>query len=600
VYTLVCLMAGAGIAVGLAWNLWRKPPTAPQVVRFTIKPGPNETLAPGPSPDIAFSPDGTSLAYTVVRGGRQQFYLRRVADLEAKPISGTEDARGAPVFSPDGQWLAFLQASKWKKVPLTGGPPVTMFDYPLGGAWAAAWGPDNTLVFGLYPAGMARVPAAGGRLQNVPILDPQKNERWGGSPQWLPGGKAVLFGMRTADVDSFNDYRTAVYSFQTGQRKILIEGGVRGTYLPPGYLVHVRGGTFLAAPFDLAKLAATGPPVPVLDGVYQNAVNGGAKFAISENGSLAYVPGGEVAGARKAVWVDRQGKEQPLPLPLRSYLHPRISPDGLQLAIEVEGPNHDVFTYDLTRGTLTKVTFDGSSHWPLWTPDGRRLTFRIGMPAPFTMWAMPADRSGPKERLTTIGAQQSAGSWSPDGRVVAFTQVSPETAGDIYVVAMDGERKPRAFAQTKFNEGSPRFSPDGRWIAYSSNESGRNEIYVQEYPGPGAKIQISTEGGTDPVWKPNGGELYYRKGEKMMVVAVATSPAFSAGKPGVLWEGRYNEGQNSMCGPPGAGSSNYDVTSDGQRFLMVKEGEQDGPPTEIRVVLNWFEEVKRIVESKKI
>jgi Tol biopolymer transport system component len=462
----------------------------------------------------------------------------------------------------------------------------------------AAWGPDNTLVFGVSPAGMARISAAGGPLQNVPILDPQKNERWVGGPQWLPDGKAVLFSMRAADVDSFNDSCLAVYSFQTGQRKILIDGQ-GGKYLAPGYVVSLRGGTFFAAPFDLSRLAATGPPVPVLDDIYQNAASGTSKFAISPNGSLAYVPGGEVAGARKMVWVDRQGEEQPLPLPPRSYLHPRISPDGLQLAIEVEGPNHDVFTYDLTRGTLTKLTFDGSSHAPLWTPDGRRLTFRVGMPDPFTMWTMPADRSAPKERLTTIGSQQSAASWSPDGRVVAFTQVDAETKGDIYVVAMDAERKPRAFARTGFNEGSPRFSPDGQWIAYCSNESGRNEVYVQEYPGPGPKLQISTEGGTDPVWKARGGELYYRNGEKMMMVAVGTKPTFSAGSPGMLWEGHYNEGRNSVCGAPGAGSSNYDVASDGRRFLMVKESAQDAPPQEIRVVLNWSAEVKQILESKK-
>ena len=320
---------------------------------------------------------------------------------------------------------------------------------------------------------------------------------------------------------------------------------------------------------------------------------------ISDNGTLAYIPGGVVGSSRKAVWVDRQGKAQPLPLPPRSYLHPRLSPDGRQLAIEVEGVNHDVFTYDLERGTLTKLTFDGSSHWPLWTPDGRRLTYRTGMPAPFTMWWMPADRSGSPERLTTIGEQQSAGSWSPDGRAVAFTQVSPETKGDIYVLELNGERKPRPFAQSKFDEGSPRFSPDGRWIAYCSNESGRSEVYVQAYPGPGAKVQISTEGGDDPVWRRNGGELYYRSGDKIMVVSVSTGSSFRADRPKTLWEGRYNQGLNSMCGPPGPGASNYDVTADGQRFLMIQEGDQDVPATQINVVLNWSEELNRLTQSKR-
>jgi dipeptidyl aminopeptidase/acylaminoacyl peptidase len=266
------------------------------------------------------------------------------------------------------------------------------------------------------------------------------------------------------------------------------------------------------------------------------------------------------------------------------------------------------------------------------------------MPDPFTIWWMPADRSGAAERLVTTGdaqmglmprgpmpgsagsmpsggmpqspdsskppsamsaggmspgaVQQGADSWSPDGRTLAFTQVNPETGGDIYVFGM-GDRKTRPFAQTKFDEGAPTFSPDGRWISYSSNESGQTEIYVQEFPGPGPKIQISTDGGTDATWNRTGGEMYYRNGDRMMVVAVGTKPAFTAGKPRVLWEGRYNHGQNSMCGPPSPSSSNYDVSADGQRFLMVKEGERDVPPTEIRVVPNWSEEVKRLVQSKK-
>ena len=268
-----------------------------------------------------------------------------------------------------------------------------------------------------------------------------------------------------------------------------------------------------------------------------------------------------------------------------------------QLAVEVEGPLHNVYAYDMERGAFTKMTFDGSSHWSLWTSDGKRLTYRVGMPQPFSMWWMPADRSGPAERLTTIGTQQSAASWSPDGRVVAFTQVSAETAGDVYVLDMVGERKPSPFAQSKFDEGSPQFSPDGRWIAYCSNESGRNEIYVQNYPGPGPKIQLSVDGGSDPLWRRKGGELYYRNGDKMMAVTVATRPAFTAGRPKLLWEAHYNYGLNSLCGAPGPTSSNYDVSADGQRFLMIQEGERDAPATEIRVVLNWSEELKRLMAS---
>jgi serine/threonine-protein kinase len=650
-YAAIGVMVGAAIFGFLRSNVWRTTTAPPG---FTIRLGPDEFLPR--SGGLTFSNDGASLAYVVARGEQRQVYLRRIGDTESRPMPGTEGLMGAPVFSPDGQWLAFWQNAKWKKVSLSGGPPLPMFDAPPGGAPTAAWGSDDTLVFGVAPASLMRVSAAGGAPQDLPIIDPQRMERWGGEPQFLPDRKTVLFSMRTSDVDSFNDYRIAAYSLESKERKILVEGGTKATYLPNGQLVYMRAGSLWAAPFDLMKLAVIGRAVPVLHDVYENAVDGTAQFAISAMGALAYAPGGEVAGARRVVWVDRRGQEEALPVPPRSYLHPRISPNGRQILIEVEGPNHDVFLFDMARSALTKVTSDGSSHAPLWTADGRQITFRAGMPDPFTMWWMPSDRSGPAERLAAIqmpqigftrpaamqsggsmsgsttsmpsampqpqasmpssmpgassttppampqgGAmsntvQQSAGAWSPNGRVLAFTQVNPGTEGDIYVLDVGG-RSARAFAQTKFNEGSPRFSPDGQWISYSSDESGQSEIYVQEFPGPGPKIQVSTEGGTDAVWKPNGGELYYRNGDRMMVVSIDTRPTFRPGRPRLLWEGRYNHGQNSMCGPPGPGSSNYDVTADGERFLMVKEGERDAPPTEIRVVPNWADEVTSLVAA---
>ncbi|MBI1789028.1 MAG: PD40 domain-containing protein [Acidobacteria bacterium] len=288
-------------------------------------------------------------------------------------------------------------------------------------------------------------------------------------------------------------------------------------------------------------------------------------------------------------------------MPPRMYLHPRLSPDGRQIAVEIEGPTHDLYSYEIARGVLTRVSLHGSSHWPVWTPDGKRLAFRIWWPGEkFTMWWMPADRSAAAERLTTFGNRQSPADWTPDGKVMAFTQNSPETGPDVYVLPIvDPQRKPIPFAQTKFAEGSPRFSPDARWIAYTSNESGRNEIYVQSYPGPGPKIQISTEGGMDATWRRNGGELYYRNGDKMMAVGVATHPAFTASTPRLLWEGRYALGTSSSCGAPGPTSSNYDVTPDGQHFLMVQDSGKEVAPSQINVVLNWTEELKRLMADKR-
>lgn len=266
------------------------------------------------------------------------------------------------------------------------------------------------------------------------------------------------------------------------------------------------------------------------------------------------------------------------------------------MTVEVEGPAHDLFSYDLERGTFTKLTFDGASHWPLWTPRGDRLTFRSMQTGFMTMWWMPADRSAPAERLSETGKWHSGVSWAPDGKALAFTtHESFETGPDVYVLPLDSEGKPRPLAQSKFAEGSPKFSPDGQWLAYCSNESGRPEIYAQQWPGPGPKIQISTDGGTDPLWSHRSGELFYRNGDQMMACKVSTAPRLSVSKAQLLWEGHYSHGRSTSCGPPGPTSSNYDVTADGQRFVMIEDNDEDIPPiTRLNVVVNWTQELERL------
>jgi len=326
-----------------------------------------------------------------------------------------------------------------------------------------------------------------------------------------------------------------------------------------------------------------------------------AYFDIARDGTLVYAPGFVEGGKRRVVLVDRRGVAVPLPLPDRNYLHPRLSPDERQLALEVEGPAHDLFAYDLERGSLTKLTFDGASHWPLWTPQGDRITFRSMQTGAMTMWWMPADRSGPAERLTNKGKWQSGVSWTPDGKALAFiTGENPETSPDVYVLPLQPERTPRPFAQSRFAEGSPKFSPDGRWLAYCSNESGRPEVYVQPWPGPGPKMQISNEGGSDPLWSRKSGELFYRSGDKIMACKVTTAERFSATRPQLLWQGHYSHGRSTSCGRPGPTSSNYDVTADGRRFVMIEDKDQDiAPLTRLNVVLNWTEELKRLERERQ-
>jgi hypothetical protein len=483
--------------------------------------------------------------------------------------------------------VGFFAQGKLKKVSLSGGAPLTLCSAPSnrGGSWS----PDDTIIFTpSLTSGLFRVSAAGGTPKPLTIPDRNKGEyghRW---PEILPGGKAVLFTVWTGSI--FDNAQIGVLSLETGEHRVLVEGGTYARYVPSGYLVYARAGGLLATPFDLKRLQVTGPAVLVLEGVSTGSTFGGAEFGASADGSLAYVPGGLSGAGRTLLWVDRKGAAQLLPAPPRGYISPRLSPDGRWLAVSIEGTNLGLWLYELARGTLTPLTASVPIPFPIWTPDGKRVTFTFG--GAFNPYWMPADGSGAPERLTTSENAQWPGSWSPDGHVLAFTELDPTTGWDIWVMKLEAERKPRPFLQTLSNEYGPMFSPDGRWLAYGSDESGRQEIYVRPFPGPGGKSQISTEGGTEPVWARNGQELFYRNGDKMMAAAVETKPVFAAAKPKLLFEGHYETAVFVF-------EPNYDAASDGKRFLMVKASEQESALTQLNVVLNWSDELRRLVPAGK-
>lgn len=440
-----------------------------------------------------------------------------------------------------------------------------------------------------------QVSAAGGEPQELTTLeDGEISHRW---PEFLPDGKAVLFTALTAN--TLEAAQTVVRSLETGERRALIPGASYARYVPTGHLVYIQSatpGTLLAAPFDLSRLEVTGAPFPVVEGVMMSP-NGSAQFSFSHLGALVYVPGGAVqAAASTLVWVDRQGAVEQLGAPSQQYSDPRLSPDGRRLAVRIVGASADIWVYDIPRGTLTRLTFEGSNQHPQWTPDGRRVAFRSNRAGPINLFWKPADGSGAAERLTTSeNATQSPSSWSSDGQVLAFFQRSvgeddSNTLRDIWVLPIEGERKPRPFLQTPFEEAGAVFSPDGNWLAYMSTESGRQEIYMQPFPGPGGKSQISTEGGREPIWARNGREIFYRNGNQMMAVEITTEPTFSAGTPKMLFEGgNFQAAVMSRA--------HYDVTPDGQRFVMIQLGGSDSAPAQINVVLNWFEELKRRVPT---
>jgi serine/threonine-protein kinase len=596
-WTLAGALALAGLII---LNLWNTIPSAPQSVARVVMPLPStapleiETWRPA----MALSPDGTHLVYVANRGGTRQLYLRQMNRLDATPISGTEGA-SSPFFSPDGQSVGFVVGYDLKKVSISGGAPQTLANVPPV-TRGANWGPDDTIIFAPSAiSGLSRISAVGNTLPPVAFSkassdplqgqvlttpDPTKGEyghRW---PQLLPGGKAVLFSIDTGG--SFDEARIAV---------------LNPRYSPTGHIVFARTGALLAVPFDLERLERTGDPVTVIEGIMMEP-GGAAHFTFSDDGSLVYVPGGMLVPDRKLVWVNRQGEVEPLPAEAREYYTPSLSPDGRQVAVITrEGSNYDVWVSDVARGSLTRLTSQrAEDHAPIWTPDGKQVTFAAdvhgeGLSGPPALWWRPADRSGPQELLLEneeSGATMPT-SWAPDGQILAFTRgFNPATGShDIWMLQREGEQEPWTFLATEAEESGAMFSPNGRWLAYMSNETGRDEVYVQPFSvsGSGGTKQISVGGGTEPLWASDGRDLFYRNGDKMMAVAIEPEPELSVGTPRLLFEGRF------LPGPVWA-RRNYDISPDGQRFLMIQR-EKDLMPTELIVVLNWFEELKRLVPT---
>ena len=592
---LVALAVGAVITGIAVWTFRPTPP--PQLVSRAVIPLPDEYRLPRINgATLSLSPDGTQLAYVAFSGGsspgqqRQQLYVRAMDSLEARPIADTQGA-GEPFFSPDGQWIGFWSSGSFKKVSVSGGATLKLSDAP--NARGATWGPNDTIIFTPTPGeGLWQVSAAGGEPEKLTTLqEGEIGHRW---PHFLPDGNAVLFTVMTGG--SFNDASITALQLDTGEQRILIRGGTYPQYVPTGHLVYYRAGTIMAVPFDPASLEVMGSPVPVVEDVESSFGNSGAGlFSFSNQGSLVYVQGeGGPGGGTTLVWVDRQGAVETLEIPPGVYRTPRLSPNGQQVAVTVDDLSTDVWIFDITRRTLTRLTFEGWNDHPIWTPDGGRITYRSGAATrggPENLFWKPSDGSGAPERLTTSDNVQSPTSWSADGRFLTFyerpTGTQSTTGRDVWVLPVEREREPQAFLQMPFDESAPTFAPNGQWIAYVSNESSRNEVFVQPYPGPGGKWQISNGGGIGPVWSRNGRELFYRSGNRMMAVEITTEPSFSAGTPTRLFEGAFTSGAVARA--------NYDVSPDGERFLMVQPSGEDVSSTQINVVLNWFEELKQRV-----
>jgi Tol biopolymer transport system component len=578
------------VAAAALWMRQSASSQTPMVRRFALSLPmiqPRGILATLSASTIVVSPDGSRLVYVARRGGDAELRLREMNRLEETPIPGT-DGGVVPFFSPEGRRIGFFSRGKLKTVDLASGDVATLCDSRW--AWGGSWAADESVFF--VPgsaAGIWRVSARGSEPRILAAPNYADGERSYRFPEVLPGGRAVLYTLiRTRGGSASPDTSIAVLELSTGKRRVLVEAGSNAHYAATGHLVYARTGALLAVPFDLAKLEVTGPPKPAGEDVLTDPGTAAAQFSFSGDGTLAYVPASVEASRGNVVWVDRKGVAEPATDTPRSYGYPSVSPDGRRMAFAIaESANTDIWVLDLDRGSLTRLTSDAAIDLrPTWTPDGERVTFGSNRAGPMDLYWTKADGSESEKALMTAPLAQQPTSWSLDGRHLAYTEEDPRTGFDLWVLTLGGPRIP--FLRTPFDERGATFSRDGRWLAYTSNESARDEIYVRPFPGPGQKWQISTGGGSEPVWARNGGELFYRSGDKMMAVAVSTTPNFQAQKPRLLFEGEY-ERPDPM--------TSYDVTPDG-RFVMVR-GETQSAPSPLHVVLNWFEELERRVPVQK-
>ena len=552
---------------------------------------------------LELSPDGTRIAYILGGESRRQLYVRPLDQLEGTLV--TEGREGAsapyhPFFSPDGQWIGYVTASELRKVPVSGGTPLTLC--AITRSRGATWAPDGSIVIAPGPdTGLARVPSAGGELQPLTTLAADRKEathRW---PQALPNGKAVIFTVHTQATGNFDRASIEAVVLATGERKPLVSGGSYARYVPSGHIVYVNKGTIFAVPFDADRLEVTGNPAPVVQNVTTSDSEGAAQFTFAASGLLAYVRGGPLVPTYPIVWVDRQGRASRLLDEQGAYANPRLSPDGKRLSLTaLRDGNWDIWVYDLEREVSTRLTFDdGDDTEQVWSPDGRELIFSSNRVGADSLYRKAADGSGEEVQVVKHDAPIWANTWSADGRTVGFTAAAP--GFDVGVATLGEEKPPSMILATSFAEANPAFSPDGRWLAYGSNESGQTEVYVRSFPSGGGRWQISDAGGDYPRWSGNGKELFYRSDDGIMAVSIEVAgDSLRTSRPSPLFTGAFRGGSGGIA-IAGSTFADYDVTADGQRFVLFPLGTSSDEERAgvVTLIAPWFDDLRNTFAPRR-
>jgi serine/threonine-protein kinase len=598
------LIAGAACVIALLTSveLMQKSakPSPQPPIRLRVDLGPEaRLLADRGQQTLAIAPDATRIAFACAMGeGESQICTRRLDQNQPAALAGTGGVQ-MMFFSPDSRWIGFSAHGKLKKVSVEGGAPMNLCEtpFPRGAAWAR-----NGFIVASVDSGhpLMRIPENGGTAQPLTSFEAgERRQRW---PQILPGGEAVLFTSST-EAGQYENASLDVVSLKTGKRKTLHRGGYYGRYLPGGYLIYMHQGTLFAARMDLNGLALTSPPAPLLEDVASRPGDGGAEFDFSQTGMFVYQPSG-FSGEKTVQWLEKSGKLNPLLNNPAAYDWLRISPDGKRLAIIKNGPDRDIWIYDFERRTLSRATFGGVNDTAVWSPDSKHLAYSFSGRKTGLWWARADGASEPQEVSDDFWWLYS---FSPDGQRLAFSQRNPEGDADIWTVRFEGADtdhpkvgKPEPFLRTPAFEGSPAFSPDGRWLAYTSDESGSAQIYVRPFPegalGKGGRWQISTDGGSNPIWSRNRPELFYTSGQgRLMAVAYRATPdVFTVNNLAPWCKFQVLPAANA-----GFASGFIDLDPGGDRFAVLARAnaEPQNSPAEVNVWFNFFDELRRRTEK---
>ncbi len=569
------------LLAGIAAGTWFKAPatTESAPLRFTVPPPENGRFFAdlGVVVTPVISPDGRTLAFVASVEGQTRIWIRPLDSDSPRVLAGTEGVQQPPFWSPDSRSLAFLAESKLKRIAIAGGPPQTICDVSAGPG-AGSWGSKGVIVFG-FGTTLNRVSADGGAISEVRKPDQSRGEDGVVFPEFLPDGDRFFY---LAGVKNHAGNRLYLGSLSSPESTFLTQANSRLVHASPSHVMYVRERTLLAQRFDERAGRLEGDASPVAENVDYFSPVGIAGFSVSSNGVLAYHASDNTA---QLTWINRAGVQTGTVAAIARYQSVRLAPDGKRLAVDLAEQRTnatDVHVFDLTRGTDTRVTSaTGSEFAPIWSPDGRRLVFAWDKDAPPYLFQLVLDSGAAAEPLVQpSGALYTPGDWHPDGMFIAYEKGDSVTASDVWILPLTGERTPTAFVKTRFNETAPRFSPDGRWIAYVSDEAGQPDVYVRPFPGPGEAHRISTGGGSSPRWRRDGKELFYVVGQRVMAVPVSTTASFDAGVAKVLFDRKP------------ARIIDYDVAADGQSFLV--NSEVSGPETKpMNIVVNWMAALKK-------